>query len=233
MSFSDLNAHPTATRYVAERRYPRKQDPNVVGSLTFSAEARILDISQQGLGLECFEALPPSRGYRFTLRDSGRELRLRGRTVWNRLTETRRNGEGEVMPVYRAGVRFEEESPTQEVKVREFISQSGARPVGSRPVQRYRPTRESAVTVSCESVFVVKTISESGALLETGSVVPRSSSLSLSLQLPSGPVEVESRLVGTFREVDETGEPCTRMAVEFQDLDADGHRKIGQLVAAG
>jgi c-di-GMP-binding flagellar brake protein YcgR len=217
----------------SERRYPRRREPNVVGSLSFSAEGRVVDISSQGLGLECHDALPPTRGYRFTLRDSGRQLKLAGRTVWNRLTETRRTDEGEVVPVYRAGVRFEHDSATHQVKVREFISHSGARPVGSRRVPRYRPTRESSVLVSCESGFVVRTISESGALLETDSVVPRASSLSLSLQLPSGAIEVEGRLVSTRREVDETGEPCTRLAVEFQDLTPEGHRKIGRLVAAG
>lgn len=220
-------------RAAPQRRYPRRYDPNVVGSLCFSAHGRVVDISAHGLGLECHDALPPTRGYRFTLRDTGRELKLKGRTVWNRLTETRRTDSGDVVPVYRAGVRFEDSSPTQEVKLREFISQSGARPVGNRRVPRYRPTRESPVVVSCESGFVVRAISESGALLETDSVVPRASSLSLSLQLPSGAIEVEGRLVSTSRETDETGEPCTRLAVEFQDLTPEGHRKIGTLVASG
>lgn len=223
----------SAARVRPQRRYPRRHDPNVVGSLSFSARGKVVDISSHGLGLECYDALPPTRGYRFTLRDSGHELRVKGRTVWNRLTETRRTDAGEVVPVYRAGVRFDEDSATQEVKVREFISHSGARPVGNRGVPRYRPTRESPVLVSCESGFVVRTISESGALLETDSVVPRASSLSLSLQLPSGAIEVEGRLVSTVRETDETGEPCTRLAVEFQDLTDEGHRKIGSLVASG
>ena len=84
-----------------------------------------------------------------------------------------------------------------------------------------------------ESGFLVKSISQSGALLETQTLVQNGSNLELSMHLPSGEIEAEGRMVESYHGYDESGSPCTRIAVEFQGMTAAAQDQIGRLVQAG
>lgn len=212
-----------------QRRYPRVQNPPVVGSLTFRTEAQLVDISKDGVGVEAYAPLPPRSTYRMTIRNGGQRLELRGKSIWSHLIETREADDGGVEPVYRAGLRLEEASPNHSNHIKEFLTVTEARPVGHHATQRYRPTRRSTVQISADSGFVVRTISRAGALLETESFSSHGSTLELSMMLPTGYLDVVGRLVQTYRGVNDAGRPCTRIAVEFEDLSGEGHRQIESL----
>jgi len=65
---------------------------------------RILNLSAAGLAIETDRALRVGGRYRFTLASSGSEARIDGRVLWCRLSGTRRLDNGDVRPVYRAGI---------------------------------------------------------------------------------------------------------------------------------
>ena len=66
-------------------------------------EARLVDFSRSGIGLETHVALRIGATYRFRL-FSGRGRTLTATVRWCRLRATRRGRAGEVLPVFRAGL---------------------------------------------------------------------------------------------------------------------------------
>lgn len=65
---------------------------------------RILNLSAAGLAIETDCALRVGGRYRFTLATAGDEARIDGKVLWCRLSGTRRLANGDVHPVYRAGI---------------------------------------------------------------------------------------------------------------------------------
>lgn len=96
-------ARGPATAEAATRRRVQRFK---VRELTLEApiDAVICDVSDEGLGVEAAERLRVGVDYIFRVRRGSGSLKLPGRVEWCRLVETRRTEEGEVVPVYRAGV---------------------------------------------------------------------------------------------------------------------------------
>lgn len=70
--------------------------------------ARILDVGSFGMKLETMENLPLGRQDTFELVARSRTLRVPGHVTWCRLVRTIKTAGGDLVPVYRAGVRFGE-----------------------------------------------------------------------------------------------------------------------------
>ena len=68
--------------------------------------AKIIDVGAVGMGLETMEKLPLGRQDTFELVARSRRLRIPGQVTWCRLVRTVKTASGDLVPVYRAGVRF-------------------------------------------------------------------------------------------------------------------------------
>ena len=67
---------------------------------------RVVDLSVGGLGLETTTGVRIGSRHSFTVAVGERPFRVEGEVRWCRLTQTIGRGEGEVAPIYRAGIRF-------------------------------------------------------------------------------------------------------------------------------
>lgn len=107
---SEISLSPFADpdKAASRRRDTRLQPRYEVADLTVHQPvgARILDVGSIGMGLETMEMLPFGRQDTFELVARSRRLRIPGQVAWCRLVRTVRTAAGDLVPVYRAGVRF-------------------------------------------------------------------------------------------------------------------------------
>jgi hypothetical protein len=84
----------------AERRFPiantEVHSHTVVG--------RVIDLNGGGMSIESHAALKPGGRYSLTLSIGDHAETLEARVLWCRLLATRRSPNGDVVPVYRAGI---------------------------------------------------------------------------------------------------------------------------------
>lgn len=66
--------------------------------------ARVLDLARGGFAIESSHAMRPGQRYTFTLAIGEHVETLDARVLWCRLRTTERQPNGEVVPVYRAGI---------------------------------------------------------------------------------------------------------------------------------
>lgn len=64
----------------------------------------MLDLSRGGMAIECHAALGPGRVYTFRLAIGEHAETLTARLLWCRLCGTERLSNGDVRPIYRAGI---------------------------------------------------------------------------------------------------------------------------------
>ena len=104
--FTDPDSRPRTVDTRAQPRY-------AVDDLRVHAPvgAKIFEVGASGMGLETMEKLPLGRQDDFELVGRSRRLRLPGRVAWCRLVRTVKTASGDLVPVYRAGVRFAEPCP--------------------------------------------------------------------------------------------------------------------------
>ena len=104
--FTDPEARPGTVDTRSQPRY-EVDDLNVHAPVG----AKVLDVGSMGLRLETMEKLPLGRQDVFELVSRSRRLRIPGRVTWCRLVRTVKTASGDLVPVYRAGVRFAESFP--------------------------------------------------------------------------------------------------------------------------
>ena len=68
------------------------------------ATGHVVDFARGGMAIESTRSLRPGRRYTFTLTIGDHVETLEARVLWCRLTSTRKRADGEVVPVYRAGI---------------------------------------------------------------------------------------------------------------------------------
>ena len=104
------------------RRNKRVRLPDSHGSLVVSLDGTVLDISLSGLAVETHTRLSPQRHLSLRLGDGNRTLRLDGHVVWCFLHGTRTAPSGELLPVYRARIQFDDVLSVQARELARFLA---------------------------------------------------------------------------------------------------------------
>ena len=104
MTFAILSnmVNPAHVKPAAKRRAHRFKISDV--TVEAPIDAVVCDVSDSGLGVEARDKLLIGVDYIFRLRIRQDSIKLPGRVEWCRLIRTQRTEDGEVVPVYRAGV---------------------------------------------------------------------------------------------------------------------------------
>lgn len=174
-----------------KRRHPRFDVSAVHGVLSTLVEARLCDWSPNGLSFESAYALAPGQSLVLRLRDRSSSSPLRGRVAWSTLTGSRRDGLGDLQPVYRSGIELEPLSPRQ---AREILAAFDGLAGGDW--EERRPGRFSApqpvpIVLELEYEMTVRRLSRGGLLLETAMAPDLDSHIVLRMEL--GDRRVRSR----------------------------------------
>lgn len=221
------------SRTEEKRRHRRYDVEGVRGSLRLSMDATILNLSVDGMALETHSWLSVGRKYSFKLRRDGEgTIPLTGEVMWCNLVRTSRDERGETLPVYRAGVKFDNVLSDTAQEVRSFIEQNAVvRLDTTRLFGRFRvPGREADVAL--EQDFEVRRVSFSGMLMEADFVPDVESRFNVEIQAGDDPVSVTVR-VAHVHELEKPRQHRAEIGVEFLDLSEEAHDALSLLIGHG
>jgi hypothetical protein len=213
-----------------KRTHPRYEVQGVGGRLRYDMNARVLNLSVDGMALETTSWLHVGKDYHLKVGSGDDYIGLTGRVVWCHLIGSRsRSGDGGG-PVYQAGVHFGEALTEQARRILSFVRRAGVVGVASRVFGRFKVRKEESVDVAFEHEFELRRLSLAGMLLEADLLPEVGSRFTLELDTPAGrfaPTVVVRSLEQSFSP---GGEPTTRIGVEFLQLGEDDRALLQRLI---
>jgi len=207
------------TRQASERRRaPRFDVDDVTGSLTLALDVRVRNVSISGMAVETSAQLTVGHRYRFRLRYGETDLPLSGRVSWSFLASTRRNEEGEIEPVYRAGIEFEDMLTDKARQLMKLLEERAVLGVHERVFGRFPVTLPGGIELDRGAEFQVRRISLSGMLIESRIVPQKDEQFDAELKIGDRILPVRLR-VAYVELLDRQGEDGARAraGVEFID----------------
>lgn len=153
------------TRPSQARRHNRFDVEGVAGNFLFSVNVNVQNLSVSGMAVEASRALAVGRRYMFNLVRGNELLRLGARVAWCVLGGSRKNEDGDIVPVFHAGVQFENVLTGDASDLMHLIEKAAVLEVNQRIFGRFHPFGTSA-SMNAAVDFTVCQISISGMLLE-------------------------------------------------------------------
>ena len=239
MSDRDPAPHPRAGKAgeakgsrEERRRYDRHEVDGLHGSFQFTTDARIVDISLDGLGVETNSYLQIGRRYALKLQAGSHVLPLQARVVWCTLKRTTKSESGEVLPVYRAGIRFEEILSEAATDLYKLIEKKAVIDLEKRLFGRFKIHPEQAATFDRETDFAVRKISLSGMLIETDAAPEIDSTFEMEILFNSKKLYTIGRIVHVQPIESDDGQPRALIGVEFINLGRSNRQKLEEFIRA-
>ena len=235
------------------RRHERYDVEGVDGTLVVSLEGRVLNMSLTGLAVETTSLLRLGATYWLRLPQGRDELRFQATVAWCHLERTRRNPQGESVPVYHAGLDFRESLDERTRQMLVFLKEHSILEVGERIAGRFQPRHKLSAELSVRYPFEVRRLSLSGMLIETDFAPELGDTLEMEIDAPTGaisalgavrylqptsgaPADVEppagANEVPAAASSPAAGAPESgwMAGIEFARLDADARDRLGRLV---
>ena len=78
------------------------------GDILYPLNTRIIDISLSGVSIETTEKLRMNKEYSLKINHRNHVLRLKSRVIWALLTRIEKKESGDIVPVYKAGMKFQQ-----------------------------------------------------------------------------------------------------------------------------
>ncbi len=210
-------------------RPPRANCPGILGRMPTKFLADVVDLGYGGVGLQSTELPRLRQSYRIDLGHPG--LTFEGRVVWTRFVEAVPDGHGQVQPVYRCGLQFDDGDRCRGA-IERFLVETGAQPLpGLRATPRYRFDDVVPRLMISSFPFSVVTLSRTGMLVVIEQLPEANVPLSLDLALPTGSLLLTGRVVDVFQNIDHGG-LRTRVAFSFVDPCAEAIARLDAFVEA-
>lgn len=219
----------TESNATERRRSPRVQLADTHGNLIVSLDGKVLDISVAGIAIETHSRLSPHHRISLRLRKGPELLQLQGRVVWCFLQGTRATGQGETLPVYRAGIEFTDVLSDLARDLLGFLEAHAIVTVETRIFGRFR-LEESSVSVSSSAEFEVRSISLHGMSVETSLALEAPALCDVELLLEPRTLACRARVVS--ERALPLGGDRYEVALEFLDLAEDDRVLLREVLRA-
>lgn len=134
----------------------------------FTSHIEIMNISPSGIAVQLNKSLMLNREYTVKLEDESKSIGIKGTVIWSVLTGSQKNPRGDVVPVYHAGLRFDDALTNKTTELANFIELHKDKSTE----ERLRGVRVKIHTTKNTVVFYpsgykVKILSPFGMLIET------------------------------------------------------------------
>jgi len=203
-------------------------------------EVNILDISYSGMSLKVDKRLNIGSEYSLKINNKERFFNLKGRVVWSRLSETRENSRGDVIPFYTAGMKFSALSDDvmkelsifiEDHKQEDFDLEEANRRKGQRFHIRFYIGGDEKATLNYPENCSVRKISMGGMLLESTLPIERESRLPMEIVLHDGRVVKVAGRVASCLKTDGRNAGTYGIGIEFVDMPAGDRKVITEFIA--
>jgi len=142
----------------------------VNGKMMFATEVKVIDISIGGISLKANRRLNIGSEYSLKLDDKDRVISLKGAVIWSSLSAAKNGPDGEVVPIYAAGLKFTNMSTERITELLNFIEGHKKEEVnvtgGCRLNIRFHIDEAEKAVLNLPSSCKVKEISLGGMLIE-------------------------------------------------------------------
>lgn len=165
------------------RRQDRFSTENVRGNFSFSVQAEVLNLSLGGLAVRTNTQLSIGRKYRFHLGAAADSVQLTGAVRWCRMSGTVKQETGDIVPVYDAGISFDDVLTEKAEKLLQFMEKNITLDLKRRIAGRFKVEARGPVVLESESEFLVKQISLSGMMIESDVPLKPDTELDLEMRL--------------------------------------------------
>lgn len=216
---------------LGRRRHRRFEVAGLGGRLVVPMEVQVVDLSLGGMALETNGYLQFGRRYTVNLDNGERRATLIAKVAWCKLRGTKKNPAGEVVPVYRAGLRFQILASERLHELWEIIRDHAVVEVDDSVFGRFSPERPKVVELDSDYRFSVRKLSLSGMLIETDFVPELEARLPLEVLLPGNPWEALARVVSVPNLGRRSIGELTQVGLEFSGLDSDSRSALKAYIA--
>ncbi len=203
----------------------------VQGIFLSNIDARVVNLSLDGIAVETNHYLQVGREYALKLNRGDENIPLRGSVVWCSLVRTTKDEKLEVLPVYRAGIHFEQALSGPATNLHQFIEENAVISLEKRLFGRFKTKSDESADVQYEARFVVRQLSQSGMQIQTDVLPAVDSSVELEMILDSKLFQAAGRIVHA-QQRKRQGEQRLRVEVgiEFPKLSVAAQRTLDEFI---
>jgi hypothetical protein len=206
-----------------KRKYRRFKlnDLEVRGTMVLATEVKAIDISISGMALQVNRRLNIGREYALKL-EGKKTVSLKGIVKWCSLIESRKGPQGDMVPIYSAGIQFKDMSPERLKEIQYLIDSHHTEEVhvigGHRLNDRFRIEDPENAILICPDCYKVKTISLGGMLIEFMQNFEIESRIPMEMFISDdNPLKFVGR-VASSKVIDSEGQKQYEIGIEFLDL---------------
>lgn len=178
-----------------KRRHIRyKMDgTNVHGTIIFASYVKINDISVGGISLTTEKRLTIGSEYALTIQGKDTQLTFKGTVMWSFLSESIADSVGNIIPIFKTGIKFADLSTDQENSIVKFIEAHKKEPdekIGgyslnsNRLFVRFRLKESDKATIQGQDDYYVENISLSGLLIDSKHAFNLEDKMNMQMALP-------------------------------------------------
>lgn len=211
-------------RFVERRTDKRYAVEGVRGNVHYLSDLNVINISIDGAAIETTNRLEVNGEYRFRIDYKGTPLSVNGFVTWSKLTRSEKRRSGELIPIYKAGVKFVGIMEKKADTLMNFIEENKVKTPERRSGVRYKLVASDNIKVAYPYGFDLKKISLSGMEIETEHLLDPSSTHDMEFWLNEGTVNMKGRIV-TCVEIPLENITKYNMGVEFIEI-SDEDREL-------
>jgi Tfp pilus assembly protein PilZ len=185
-----------------------------------------MNMSIDGMAIESSKRLNVGRKYILKLGHNDKVLRLNGKVVWCNLIKAMKTDQGAVVPVYKAGIEFDDVISDKAKDLRNFLEENVIIKLENRLFGRFKVRPRQSVNLDSEYDFHVQTLSLSGMLIETELLPDKESVFDMELKFNGNTILIKGRVAY----IKQVGEPESKqekshLGIEFYEID-DAAKKV-------
>ncbi|MGB5889829.1 MAG: hypothetical protein WBH75_07610 [Thermoanaerobaculia bacterium] len=212
------------------RRLGRREVDGIDGSLYATSDAKIVDISVDGLSSETTRSLRVGLQIPLSLGWRRRAMPLQGEVIWCALVGTWRNELSDVLPVYRAGVRFEWEQKDGVTDLCKFLEENALITLDQAIYGRFKVHSPTLAKVEFLAGFAVKRIGLSGMLAEIDFAPEVGSALDIQLLVGERTFEAKGSIAGVKRIEWKSNIPLALVEVKMLGLSVEAREILEEFL---
>ena len=211
-----------------QRRHRRYDVDGVEGTLVYSLDARILNMSLTGMAIETTTSLRMGSPYWLRVDDGEIQLRFKANVMWCKLVRSERDANGDVRAIYHAGIDFREILDEHARTVLSFLEKHIVLEVDRRINGRFRLASGDRAALTVRHSFDVRRLSLGGLLVETVWEPPIDSTVELEVQAGERRIEARARVRSVHPvPVGVNEPPLFAVGLAFEGLSPEAEQALG------
>ncbi len=218
------------TRDFKDRRKNNRYDvEGIEGCLTFVLNVKILNMSLDGMAVETNQMISVNKLYTIKVHHKDEVLDLKGQVIWSKLDRTALSPEGDVVPIYKAGIKFKDVLSEKSLSLLRFIEKNRVLTLEKRIFGRFN-LKGGDAHIHCSHNFTVRKISLSGMLIESESPLEMNSEFDMTLNRADDDKEILIKgRVASLIEPEKSDTPF-RIGIEFTSLSDEDRKTLKEYI---